>query len=376
MMKQKPFLEKRDMDIAGVDGFDIYRLPGLAVTKNGTVLAYYEGRRGEGKDWYQELFLYRSEDDGKTWSGRITVIEGIPGEQVHNIFMLAGNKGDEVHCLWNVNHDQLWHKKSTDAGRSWTAPRDITYGARTCREDYPWNVFSVGPGHGTVLLSGRILIPSWFSIGGNTHKPSAFGCIYSDDNGESWQTGTLLYPNERLVNPNEGAVFERCDGSVVATVRHDSLPRRRAMVVSRDGISPWEGLEFPEELPDPICFGSMLRIGWPEELGMDAVLLSNCAWEDAEGVAKLQQGLLKYNWSDDARRNLTVRLSLDGGYNWKYSGLIEEKAGYSDVAVSRDKKTLLCLYEKDWINDNCIFPQKIGLARFNMEWLTGGDLTL
>jgi hypothetical protein len=117
-------------------------------------------------------------------------------------------------------------------------------------------------------------------------------------------------------------------------------------------------------------------MGWPEELNMDAVLLSNCAWEDAEGVIKKQQGLLKYNWSDDARRNLTVRLSVDGGYNWKYSGLIEEKAGYSDIAVSRDRKTLLCLYEKDWINNNCIFPQKIGLARFNLEWLTGNELSV
>ena len=56
--------------VGGRDGYHTYRIPALAVTMQGTVLAFCEGRkRGGGDSGKIDLLVKRSTDDGKTWSG-------------------------------------------------------------------------------------------------------------------------------------------------------------------------------------------------------------------------------------------------------------------------------------------------------------------
>jgi len=66
---------------------------------------------------------------------------------------------------------------------------------------------------------------------------------------------------------------------------------------------------------------------------------------------------------------MTIRLSYDEGKTWPISRVVNEgPSGYSSLAVSSDG-TILCLYEtgKD------VYNEKIAIARFNLEWLTGGN---
>ena len=107
----------------------------------------------------------------------------------------------------------------------------------------------------------------------------------------------------------------------------------------------------------------MQRLGPAEELGFDGILFSNCANAD-EGIAeKKARGLCKYNWSDDARKNLTVRFSRDGGRHFSAGILIDEKGGYSDLAVTQND--VVCIYETGWQAEleTCIFPRQLAVAR-------------
>src|SRR5438094_7045457 len=54
--------------LSGHDGYHTYRIPSLIVTKQGTLLAFCEGRKqGPGDSGAIDLLLKRSLDGGKTW---------------------------------------------------------------------------------------------------------------------------------------------------------------------------------------------------------------------------------------------------------------------------------------------------------------------
>ena len=55
--------------LSGEGGYQSYRIPALAVTTNGTVLAFCEGRKRSASDTGDiDLLLKRSRDHGRTWS--------------------------------------------------------------------------------------------------------------------------------------------------------------------------------------------------------------------------------------------------------------------------------------------------------------------
>ena len=69
--------------------------------------------------------------------------------------------------------------------------------------------------------------------------------------------------------------------------------------------------------------------------------------------------------SQEAREELTIRLSYNDCRTWPVAKVLcAGSAAYSDLAVTRDG-ALLCLYEAEDY-------RKVMLARFNLEWLTDG----
>lgn len=46
-----PWIDRRDLFEAGQDGYALYRIPGMVVTRKGTLLAYCEARKSERGDW-------------------------------------------------------------------------------------------------------------------------------------------------------------------------------------------------------------------------------------------------------------------------------------------------------------------------------------
>src|SRR4051794_40081679 len=63
--------ERATLFEAGEGGDKPFRIPGLAVTARGTLLAYCEARRGDKGDWGTiDVMLRRSADGGRTWLPR------------------------------------------------------------------------------------------------------------------------------------------------------------------------------------------------------------------------------------------------------------------------------------------------------------------
>src|SRR5215472_2472566 len=57
-----------DLFQAGSGGYFLYRIPGLVVTRRGSVLTYCEARRHSGSDWDDiDLMQRRSTDGGNTF---------------------------------------------------------------------------------------------------------------------------------------------------------------------------------------------------------------------------------------------------------------------------------------------------------------------
>src|SRR5215475_9391533 len=81
---QRPSLEMIDLFEADKDGYKLYRIPGIVVTKRGVLLAYCEARKTGKSDWDTiDIMLRRSTDGGKTWGPRVKISD-VPGPKVKN----------------------------------------------------------------------------------------------------------------------------------------------------------------------------------------------------------------------------------------------------------------------------------------------------
>ena len=152
--------------------------------------------------------------------------------------------------------------RSDDDGETFTEPVEITPAFERFRPEYAWRVLATGPGHGIQLSGGRLLVPVWLSTGtgGHAHRPSAVSVIYSDDHGKTWKRGDIVVAHPNPVNPSETAAVELADGRVMLNIRHESEPHLRGVSVSRDGVTGWSPMRFDEALPEPVCFGSLVRL--------------------------------------------------------------------------------------------------------------------
>lgn len=370
----EPVLEKADLFTGGEGGSALYRIPGIVVTTKGTALAYCEARRKSGSDWGEiEVHLRRSEDGGKTWSPPIRIahqgsrIEGNPHKQdaegtreqtVNNPVAIVDRDGS-VHFLYCINYARCFYMRSKDDGRTFSEPVEITSAFEAFRPRCPWKVLATGPGHGIQLKGGRLVVPIWLAYGEHpgAHAPSMAGTIYSDDHGATWQAGDIAMPNEGSVkDPNESTVAELSDGRVMLNSRSVSTANRRLVSISPDGGTGWSTPTFDDSLWEPICMGSL--ISWPSRPG--TLLFSNPHSLELGPDGKPLPG------GRGKRRNLTIKLSRDDGSTWPISQTLEEGgSAYSDLALLPDG-IILCFYERD---------KRLTLARFNLEWLSGGTPT-
>ena len=371
-----PFLEKADLFEANSGGYAQYRIPGLVATKKGTILAYCEARKSLRGDWGTiDILMRRSTDGGKTWGpprkmatppenvtkNPVALAQGLarPGEvTLNNPVAIADHRTGAVHFLYCVEYARCFYRRSVDDGQTFTEPVEMTAAFERFRPKYPWKVLATGPGHGIGLSSGRLIVPVWLSTGtgGHAHRPSAASVIYCDDHGETWQRGEVVVAHPNPVNPSESAAVELADGRVMLNIRHESEPHLRAVSVSRDGATGWSPVRFDGRLPEPVCFGSLVRFSVRSQGGKDRILFVN-----------------PHNPEGRERRNLTVKLSEDEGRTWPVSRPVEPgRSGYSDLAVGPDA-TILCLYERSTACAGTNRPYSLCLARFNLEWLTSGD---
>jgi sialidase-1 len=392
----EPRLEKTDLFEAGKGGHKLYRIPGIVVTANGSVLAYCEARKYSGLDWDDiEIRMRRSTDGGKTWSEPTGLprpegkLERNPAalanpelakraplarDQIafNNPVAIVDRKGP-VHFLYCVDYARCFYLRSEDDGATFGKPVEITSAFEPFRKEYDWKVLATGPAHGIQLKNGRLVVPVWLSTatGSNAHRPNVMATIYSDDGGTTWQRGEIVSRGKDPdIEMNETAVAQLSDGRVMLNIRNTSARNRRAVAFSPDGATRWTEPVFDEQLKEPVCMASLCRLSEKGKQDRDRLLFAN-----PDNLLRLGKPARPGSMGD--RRNLTVKLSYDEGKTWPVSRVLEPGfSGYSDLAVGPDG-TVYCLYERGSTDGKDIFATNyLTVARFNLEWLTDGKDSL
>ena len=262
---------------AGIGGYATYRIPGIVVTKKGTVLAYAAARRTLGSDWADaDIVLRRSVDGGRTFSDsqRIAGMQGT----TDNPTAIADKGNGAVYMLFQRDYATCYFMRSEDDGRTFSTPIDITAVFNAFRAEFNWNVLAPGPGHAIVSRKGRIIVPVWLAAGTPTadgrrlHRPSAVATVYSDDHGSTWRAGSIvLASHDALLNPSETTVAELSDGRIMLNLRSESPHHRRLVSYGPDGATRWTAPVPDEALFDPICAAGLVR--YPSSPDHPATLL-------------------------------------------------------------------------------------------------------
>ncbi len=311
--------------------YEKHRIPGLTVTKKGTLLFYREARRNES-DWaMMDILLSRSDDGGISFCGTQALAKGTDEHPTVNNPIMIEDKNGRIHFLYCEDYStgggRVLRRYSDDDGISWSEPIDIT---RFTAPEFR-NCFALGPGHGICLADGRLLVPIWMvpkSYGApiDKHGPAVVTTFVSGDNGETWELGELLWSNKDILSPNETTAAELADGSVYLNIRNQGYQRAEAF--SADGKRAWMDYKRNASLPDPHCFGSSFAM--TDKKGRHVLLFVNCA-------------------SNAERTNVTLRASLDGGASWCVSKLIDSaRGGYCEISGNREKGIVYIVYETNW----------------------------
>jgi len=315
-----------------------YRIPGLATTKKGTLIAVYDVRYQNSSDLPGniDVGMSRSEDGGRSWEPmRIIMDMGKPqdGNGIGDPCILYDPAADKiiVAALWSKGNrsikgsgpglkpeetGQFMLAESTDDGRTWSVPRSIT----PMVKDPAWRIFFQAPGNGIAMKDGSLVMPAqYWDASGMPHST----IIYSKDHGATWTRGTGAQPNT-----TESQVVETSPGVLMLNMR-DNRGGYRTVASTRDLGKTWEPHPTSgRALPDPVCMASLIRA--------------------QVNLAGAPANILFFSnpMSGTERHNLGIRTSRDLGETWSEGKLIDERKSFGYSAMTRiDAETIGLLYE-------------------------------
>lgn len=330
---------------SGKGGAANYRIPAIVGLRSGKLLAFAEARRNDAGDFgNNDIVLRTSADNGKTWSEQTVIVDNgtlqasnsapvvdelDPRYPKGRIFLFY-NTGDrtEREVREGKGTREVWYKTSTDEGRTWSEAVNIT--SQVKRSD--WRAFANTPGHAMQLTKGkyrgRIFVPINYSKGEPQRDFTDYMAagFYSADHGKTFHIADDI----GIAGSNEATAAETSTGDILFNARNQRGDQKyRITARSSDGGKSWIDAGFDENLPDPVCQGSLLHLK-----GKVIAFVNNADQKD--------------------RNNLTLRISYDNGRTWKKSILIEgvsdpkgrDVTAYSDI-VQVNSRTIGVLYERD-----------------------------
>ncbi len=355
----------------GQDGVHTSRIPGLATSKNGTLMAIYDARYESARDLqgHMDIALNRSFDGGRIWEPMQVVLDrkewgGMPEKYngVSDACILVDDRTGDIYVagLWmhglldaetgkwveglTADSTRWLHQwrakgsqpgfgvketsqflitKSSDDGLTWSEPINITSVKKK-----EWWLFAPAPGQGITMTDGTLVFPSQ----GRDENGTSFSNItWSKDGGETWKTS-----NPATKNTTECAVVELQDGSLMLNMRdnrnrgNEEVNGRSVFVTSDLGETWKEHPTSRKALIEPTCMASLHTHRYMED-GVEKSLL-----------------LFVNPASTSKRNNITLKVSYDGGNTWPEEKqiLLDEYSGrgYSCITSVNDS-TLGILYE-------------------------------
>jgi sialidase-1 len=343
-----------DVFRSGTEGYHTFRIPSLIATRQGTLLAFAEGRKSGGGDAGDiDLLLKRSKDGGRTWSTPQVVWDD-GGNTCGNPAPVVDQETGRIWLFltWNLGSDherdimaaksryprKCFVTYSDDDGQNWIPPQEMPH----LREDH-WRWYATGPDKGIQLTQGpfrgRLVIPCNHSDHEDPDlHPYRSHVIYSDDHGVTWERGGVV--GEKT---NESTIVELTGGRVMDNMRSYHGQNRRAIAISEDGGKSWGSVFLDDALVEPVCQASILRLSWPE--------------------ANDQPGRIIFcNPASRARERLTLRTSHDDGQTWPHSRCLYQGAAAYSCLAKLANGNLGVLFERDGY-------QKITFVEVDVEWL-------
>jgi sialidase-1 len=346
---------------SGSQGYKSFRIPAVVKTPAGTLMAFAEGRVNGSDDFGNiDLVAKRSLDQGATWS-KISVVVDCKNLQAGNpapvvdltdprypkgrlfLFYNTGNNSESEVRKGNGCRE-VWYKTSIDEGVTWSEPINITLQVHhpnqprfnpAYHDKEDWRSYANTPGHAMQFqqlpYKGRIYVAA-------NHSQGDISCtnidyfshgFYSDDHGATFK----LAQSVPLGGSNESTAAELLNGSLMLNCRNQKGDvHDRIIALSHDGGEKWDKVYFDSNLPDPICQGAILTVGF------------------LKGKARLA---IVNNADQKERNNLTLRTSDDEGATWPKSYLIDKNptrneadyTAYADL-VKLNKRNIGVLYEK------------------------------
>ncbi|MHC4945397.1 MAG: sialidase family protein [Planctomycetota bacterium] len=297
----------------GQEGYPVYRIPGMNVAPDGSILVFCEGRpsfHDPGAAGLPiDLVMKRSVDNGETWSS-IVVLEDndsfdysdpcLIRDDLTGAMIVLYTRWPDDKGLFQVppgtgpdssNHFIL---ASADNGMSWLGPFNIT----TQVKKNSWKGMVMGPGSGIQLRrqadparNGRLVAPA------HMHGKNNF-IVFSDDFGATWQSAAFAQPMTSGPDANENEVVELADGDLLMNARQAGGTHRR-LFRSEDGGATWAEY-YPGPFDVTTCDCSMIRYSAQSDgQDRDRILFSGPLGDPAGSAA--------------GRWNIGVRTSYDEG---------------------------------------------------------------
>ncbi|MEU9121594.1 sialidase family protein [Streptomyces sp. NPDC048506] len=344
--------ESTDLAVSG-QGAHTYRIPALTTLPDGTLLAAYDRRNDSASDLpgNVDVMVRRSTDKGRTWSAPRAAVDYDGGVGAGDPSLVVDRTTGRV-FLFHAYAPKGIGFGTAGAGNA----QDSTTVLHT---DYSYSDDG-GRSWRHRRLTHALKDPSWRGIFASSGSGSQLArgrllqqyafrkadgsmwaaSAYSDDHGATWHMGTPVGPRM-----DENKTVELADGRVMLNSRTSST-RRRLVAHSRDGGLTYSTPVADDELIDPTNNASILRYDPSAPARQPRahwLLFSNAA-------------------STGARKNLTVRASCDDGESWPIARTVTPgPAAYSTLTRLTDG-TFGLLYESGPY-------RKIVFARFDGAWL-------
>ena len=356
-----------------LEGKAVFSLPGKApqayeqigdkvyqvLYKKGEAGRYTIRENGEVFDPENRKTEYRVVVDPKkpAYSDKGNLYKG--EELIGNIYFEYSDKN--IFRVSNTNY--LWMSYSDDDGKTWSAPKDITYGIRK-----DWMHFlGTGPGTGIALHSGphkgRLVIPAYTTNNVSYLSGSQSSrVIYSDDHGETWHAGEAVNDNRPVGNQTihsstmnnpgaqntESTVVQLNNGDLKLFMR--GLTGDLQVATSKDGGATWEKeIKRYPEVKD--AYVQMSAIHTMHD-GKEYVLLSNAAGPGRER----KNGLVHL-----------ARVEENGELTWlKHNPIQSGKFAYNSIQDLGNGEYGL-LYEHADNNQN---EYTLSYKKFNWDFLS------
>ncbi len=301
--RHHPAVVTRNLLYAGPDSISkFYRIPAIATLPDGTIAAVADRRLESNADLPGpiDVVCRTSTDGGFTWSEAVPVAIHDDGGGYGDPALGYDPASGDLVCifthgegLWTAQdgkHGYIYVSRSSDGGRTWSTPADVTPGIFSQNE-------GSAPVHGITVFAtsgGMHTAPDgtmWFALVTRHDKEKKYGpmriyAVRSTDGGYTWESMPAAVDQDA----DESKLITTADGTLLMSIRNRRRGNRK-FARSTDGGHTWAPSEISQSLPDPACNGDIITLP-------DGRLLHSI------------------NDSADKRHRISLFISEDQGHSW------------------------------------------------------------